>query len=220
VKQKGHKLLLDAMPAIIRRFPKARLLLVGQGAEEANLKAQVGQLGIGASVTFLGRRDDVRDLLHLSSAFAFPSVCAEGLPVAVIEAMAAGKPCVAWNVWPNPEVIEQGVSGLLVPPHEVQAFAEAVISVAEDTARGRRMGERGRLIIQEKFNLHRTVRQLEGHYCRWLQEVRRFENEITTSYERSVSLLPGTCRAAYADAGRPLLRRVGPGRPSHGAVDL
>lgn len=170
VPPKGQAYLIEAMPAILRKFPSARALLVGRGGEESRLREQAGRLNVESHVQFLGQRSDVKDLLQLSDVFVFPSLCAEGLPVAMIEAMAMRLPCVAWRVEPNPEVIEHGASGLLVPPLRVEALVDAVCSLAEQPDLRRRMGERGRATVEEKFNLRRIVKQWESLYERGLNE--------------------------------------------------
>jgi glycosyltransferase involved in cell wall biosynthesis len=162
--QKGHAGLLEAMPAVVRQCLSARLLIVGRGDEAARLKEQAARLNVQAHVRFLGQRDDVKELLQLSDVFVFPSLCAEGLPVALIEAMAMRKPCVAWRVEPNPEVIEHGASGLLVEPHSVEGFASAICALSTQADLRQKMGARGRAIVEEKFNLQRTVKQLESLY--------------------------------------------------------
>ncbi|MCS6860518.1 MAG: glycosyltransferase [Abditibacteriales bacterium] len=169
VPQKGQRYVIEAMPTILRKFPSARLLLVGRGEEEGRLREQAARLNVARHVQFLGQRSDVKDLLQLSDLFVFPSLCAEGLPVAMIEAMAMRLPCVAWRVEPNPEVIEHGASGLLVEPQRTEEFAEAIGALAEQPDLRRRMGERGRAIVEERFNVHRTVQQLEALYERGLQ---------------------------------------------------
>jgi len=170
VPQKGQAYLIEAMPAIRRQFPSARLLLVGRGDEERRLQEHAARLSVESHVQFLGQRSDVKDLLQVSDVFVFPSLCAEGLPVAMIEAMAMRLPCVAWRVEPNAEVIEHGASGFLVEPQGTEALAQAIGSLVERPDLRRRMGERGRAIVEEKFNLRRTVKQWESLYERGLNE--------------------------------------------------
>jgi glycosyltransferase involved in cell wall biosynthesis len=167
---KGHSYLLDALPAVVRQFPGTRLLIAGRGDEEARLREQAARLGIAENVQFLGHRPDVRDLLQVSDLFVFPSLCAEGLPVAVAEAMALERPCIGWKVEPNPEIIEHERSGLLLEPRRSDELAEAICRLAADPETRRRMGESGRRIVEERFNLDRTVRQLESHYQQRLLE--------------------------------------------------
>ncbi len=170
VPQKGQTYLIEAMPTILRKFPSVRLLLVGRGDEERRLKALAARLNVESHVQFLGQRNDVKDLLQLSDVFVFPSLCAEGLPVAVLEAMAMRLPCVAWRVAPNPELIEPGASGFLVEPRRPEELAKAICALTEQPDLSRRMGERGRAIVEEKFNLRRTVKQLESFYERGLNK--------------------------------------------------
>jgi glycosyltransferase involved in cell wall biosynthesis len=106
----------------------------------------------------------VRELLELSDIFAFPSLCAEGLPVAMIEAMASRKPCVGWRVNPNEEIIEDGHSGLLVEPGNVDAFANALCELAADREKLKCMGHHAYTIASSKFDLDRASKQLESFY--------------------------------------------------------
>lgn len=171
VPEKGQTYLLAAMPAIVERFPRAMLLLVGAGGEAEPLREQMTRLGLADHVAFLGRRNDVKLLLQISDVFVFPSVRAEGLPVAVVEAMATRKPCVAWRVPPNPEVIEHGASGLLLELRNTGALAEAVCELAANLSLREAMGTRGRAIVETRFNVCHTVKQLETFYEEGLRAV-------------------------------------------------
>ncbi len=163
VPQKGQRYLLEAMPSVLAQCPNARLLIVGTGELENTLKSLAVQLGIEGAVQFLGRREDVRELLALSDIFVFPSLF-EGLGVSLLEACGMGVPCVASRVGPIPEVIEDGVTGLLVPPRQPQALAEAILCLASDRERARAMGQRARQVAQERFSVSRMVGALEGLY--------------------------------------------------------
>jgi glycosyltransferase involved in cell wall biosynthesis len=120
--QKGVPHLIAAMPEVLRRVPRARLLLAGGGDMEDELKRQVLDLGLRRAVTFLGRRDDVPLLLQAFDVLALPSLW-EGLPMVVLEAMAAGCPVVASAVGGLPDVIQDRVSGRLVPAADPAALA-------------------------------------------------------------------------------------------------
>lgn len=170
---KGHRVLLDAVAQIAPRYPRLRLLLAGRGPDEAMLQQRTSELGLEKHVQFLGHRPDVRRLLQLSDAFVFPSLCAEGLPLALIEAMAASLPCVAWQVEPNPEVVEEGASGFLAPLRDVEQFAAGICALADNPARARAMGARGRAIVETKFNIRKAAVQLEDYYVRCTATQRR-----------------------------------------------
>lgn len=163
VPQKGQRYLLQAMPQVLASFPKARLLIAGEGPLRDSLEGLSQELGVTQQVSLLGRRSDVRDLLALSDIFVFPSVF-EGLGASLVEATGMGKPCVASRVGPIPEVVEDGQSGLLVPSCSPQALAEAIIELAGDRDRAAAMGRRGREVAQQKFRITPAIKQLEAVY--------------------------------------------------------
>src|SRR5512140_903092 len=117
--EKGHDILFQAMESLLSDFPRLRLIVVGEGDEHLKLEARAAQLRISPAVRFLGARDDVGDLLHAFDLVVLSShASVETLPLAVIEAMAAGRPVVATRVGSVGELIEDGVNGLLVPPSD------------------------------------------------------------------------------------------------------
>jgi|SRR5579859_138678 len=143
--QKRQTDLINAMPAILARVPGARLLLAGEGPTRPELDEQVAALGLGPCVQFLGAvtRAQLPELLAKSDVFVLPSIW-EGLPVALIEALSAGKPIVATDVGGNAELVTPGQNGWLVPPGNVAALAEAVVRIATDCEAARRMGAASR----------------------------------------------------------------------------
>jgi glycosyltransferase involved in cell wall biosynthesis len=163
VPQKGQRYLIQAMPAVLEKFPRARLLVAGDGPLSESLAALSRELGVAAHTSFLGRRDDVKDLHRLSDIFAFPSLF-EGCPNALMEAMVMGKPCVASCIGPTQEVMKDGDTGLLVPPQSPEAMAEAILRLSSDRQLARSLGLRARQLAQEKFTIARTIKQLEAVY--------------------------------------------------------
>ncbi|MFL6292708.1 MAG: glycosyltransferase family 4 protein [Thermoanaerobaculia bacterium] len=137
--RKGVEVLLEALP------PGARLLIAGDGEHRAALESKPG-------VKFLGRQDAgrVRGLLRGAAALVVPSIY-EGMPLVVLEAMAAGVPVVASRVSGIPEVVEDGVTGWLVPPEDPEALAAALAEVLEHPDEARRRGEAGRRRVDERF---------------------------------------------------------------------
>ncbi len=161
--QKGHRHLLDAWPAVTRDFPDARLLIVGDGSRRTALEAQAEALGIASSVTFTGFRADVARLLDAIDMLALPSLY-EGMPLTAIEAAAMARPVVATAVDGTPEVVEHGVTGLLVPPGNPPALRAALLTLLADPERARRMGEAGRRRTLERFDLSRQVEATAAVY--------------------------------------------------------
>ena len=165
--QKGQKYLIQAMPEVIQEFPRAHLLMVGDGPLRESLASLSRELGIEGHVTLLGRRDDVRSLLEVCDVFVFPSLF-EGLGGALVEATGAGKPCVATKVGPIPEVLEDGKSGILVPSQSPANLAAAIVRLAKDRKLVQAMGQRGKQIATEKFSIDRNIKYLEQIYERVL----------------------------------------------------
>ena len=162
--RKGQRFFLQAMADIVKKHEDVRYLVVGGGPLGDALKAQAESLGIGCNVVFTGERGDVPDLLRISDIFVLPSSIVEGLPVSVIEAMAAGLPVVATKVGGVHEVVEDGMTGILVPPEDPGAIAKAVLSLLADRDKAGRMGDEGREVFLEKFSSRAMVAGVEALY--------------------------------------------------------
>ena len=161
---KGIEELLQAAAKLRERFPRLRLVLAGVGDLRA-VEARAASLGIADAVEFpgwvVGERKQA--LLERASVFVLPSYV-ENMPVSVLEAMAAGLPVVATSVGAIPEVVEDGVSGVLVPPRDAQALAQAIERVLADPQRRRRMGEAGRARAERDYSVERVMPRLEAMY--------------------------------------------------------
>jgi glycosyltransferase involved in cell wall biosynthesis len=150
--QKGHRYLLEAMPALIERHPDVLVLIVGRtGHSTAELERIVDSLDISDHVRFLGHRTDIPDLLAAADMFVFPSVY-EGLGGAALEAMALGLPMVVSDVPALREVVEEGVNGIVVPPADAGALADGIDELLDDESLMARFGVRSREIFEEKFD--------------------------------------------------------------------
>ncbi|HEX7796193.1 MAG TPA: glycosyltransferase [Vicinamibacterales bacterium] len=156
VNAKGQRFLIEAMREVIVQFPNAVLLLVGEGPDQPAFEARVQELGLSTHVRFVGRRDDVPGLLAQSSVFVLPSF-AEGIPLALIEAMAAGKPVVATAVPGNVDVVCNDRLGVLVPPRDAHALAAAVCAVLADPARSAAMAAAGQAHVRAHFDIGRSI---------------------------------------------------------------
>ncbi|MBK8277156.1 MAG: glycosyltransferase family 4 protein [Nitrospira sp.] len=161
---KGHRFLISAMPEIIRRWPGAVLLVIGRGELEASLKAQAEQLGIGANIRFLGMRQDVPRLLSVLDAFVLPSL-SEGLSLALLEAMASGKPVVATAVGGNPELVDQGQTGFLVSSEDAGSLAIKLIELLQDPLMMQRFSAQGAKRVRQLFSLEQMVLQYRRLYA-------------------------------------------------------
>lgn len=161
--QKGHDILLRALRLLAPRFPRLRCLIIGDGPLEPWLKRQAGELGLSPYCVFTGARSDVADLLAVLEIAVLPSR-SEGLPFALLEAMALGKPVAATNVGGNIEVVEDGKTGLLTPPGDPDALADALAFLLEHPQEAVEMGQRGRVRVCEHFSLDRMIHALEDLY--------------------------------------------------------
>lgn len=163
--QKGHKYLLPAFAEVVREFPDARLAIVGEGWLRPALEEQAASLGLSQHVLLLGKRRDVADLMAACDAFVFPSLF-EGLGVALLEASYAGCACIATDTGPIPEIITDGVSGLLVPAMDSAALARALLAIARDRGLARRLGAAAAENARSRFRLTDKVAELEAFYSR------------------------------------------------------
>ncbi len=151
VYKKGFRYLLEAAPEILRRHPRARLVIGGGGELAGELAGQARELGVAERVSFPGMlsHDQVLELVAAADLFVMPSIRdpggnIDGLPIVVLEAMAAGRPVVATDVAGMPLAVADGETGLLVAEKDAAALAGAVSELLADDERRRRMGEAGR----------------------------------------------------------------------------
>jgi glycosyltransferase involved in cell wall biosynthesis len=150
--RKGVEVLLEALQELRSRHPEASLRIAGDGEHWGRLERRVAELGLGEAVAFLGTCDAgrVRGLLAGAAALVVPSIY-EGMPLVVLEAMAAGVPVVASAVSGIPEVVVDGETGWLVPPEDPEALADALGEVLAGPEEARRRGEAGRRRVDERF---------------------------------------------------------------------
>jgi glycosyltransferase involved in cell wall biosynthesis len=160
---KGHTDLLHAATVVSREFRTVKFLLIGDGAERARLEVMTAELGLGETVLFLGRRNDVPRLLACCDLFVLPS-SAEGLPNSVLEAMAAGLPVVATRVGGIPEIIDDGTSGLLVAPRDPQSLAAAILQLLANEEFARQLARAARDRACTQFGFDRLLSELDSLY--------------------------------------------------------
>jgi glycosyltransferase involved in cell wall biosynthesis len=162
--QKDYPIMLRAFARVHERVSRAVLLLVGRGSLQGETEALARELGLGASVWFLGVRDDIPELLNAADGYVMSSAW-EGMPMVLLEATAAGLPIVATRVGGNQEVVCDGESGFLVPPRDADALALAMLRLMEMPEVQRRdMGDRGREHVQSHYGLKRTIACWESLY--------------------------------------------------------
>jgi glycosyltransferase involved in cell wall biosynthesis/protein-tyrosine-phosphatase len=160
---KGHDTFLRAARLILEREPNARFVIAGGGPLEDDLAALASQLEVAHACRFLGPRADVYDLMSAMDIFVLPSRN-EGMPMAILEAMALGTPVVASAVGGLPEVVRDRVTGVLVPPGDERALADACLELARDREWARRLGAQGRRVVEEQFSHDHNGRALIDVY--------------------------------------------------------
>ena len=151
---KGVAVLLRTMVEVKKRFPEAHLTLIGDGTERPALQSLTARFGVEKNVTFVGPKSqsEVAEALRTTDLFVLPSF-AEGVPVVLMEAMASGLPVVATRIAGIPELVEDGVSGHLVPPGSAPALAEAIRALLDAPERWAAMGQAGRAKVDADFNI-------------------------------------------------------------------
>ncbi len=176
--QKGHRVLLKALPLIRACFPAIRVVCVGDGSLREELSAQSYALGLKDCVKFVGFQSNVEDWIALASATVLPSFY-EGLPLAAIESLAAGKPVLASAVDGTPEVVRHGITGLTFPPGNPEELAETVCRILRDPDLGRAMGQAGRRWVLEHFGLHQQIEKMQALYCAaWERRASRRQTKL------------------------------------------
>lgn len=161
--EKALDVLVRAAALLVRDLPRLRVLIVGEGEERAPLEALVQQHGLEEHVLLTGARTDVPDVLAALDVAVLSSDY-EGIPLSILEFMDAGKPIVATRVGGIPEVIEDGVHGVLVPPRNEAALAAAVGDLLRDADAAKELGARARDHCRREFSLDRTVERLQQLY--------------------------------------------------------
>jgi glycosyltransferase involved in cell wall biosynthesis len=161
---KGHGELLDAFRLLLEGHPGARLLLVGDGIRRREIEALATERGIRHLVVFTGMRQDVPALLSIMDCFVLASTRSEGVPQSLLQALAAEIPVVATAVGGIPEVVEDGKTGILVPPGDPRALAEGIRAVLRDPETARRRASMGHRLVAARFSREAALDRLLGLY--------------------------------------------------------
>lgn len=169
--EKGHDVLIDAAPEILRRYPDASFEFVGGGIERAALVARARDRGVLERITFAGHCDDVADRLAAAHLFVLPSR-SEAFPNAVLEAMAAGLPVIASGVGGIRELIEHEQTGLLIAPGDPRSLAAQISRVMADEALANRLSVAARADARTRYSFDRMVAAFDQLYCTELARVR------------------------------------------------
>jgi glycosyltransferase involved in cell wall biosynthesis len=177
---KGHSVLLNAMRQLVHSYPKLKLICLGEGQGEEELRILSERLGLTHCVRFVGYQRNVPEWLAAADINVLPTFY-EGLPLTVLEAMASGLATVASNVGGIPEAIEDGVSGLLVPPRDPKRLAEALSFLLRDVPARMRIGQVARERVVQKFGIEQQVSRTERMYVELCDALRSQATEWTAS---------------------------------------
>ncbi|MDP8959192.1 MAG: glycosyltransferase [Actinomycetota bacterium] len=167
---KGHQTLVAAAGLLAELYPQATIVSIGGEKHPGDLAAlhqEVARAGLGGRLRFLGRRYDALSFVAAADVFVNPAQV-EGLPVAVLEAMALERPVVATRVGGVPSVVRDGETGLLCDPDDPAALAVGMARLLEDGELAKRLGAAGRALVEGRHGLEAMVRTVEGHYHRVL----------------------------------------------------
>lgn len=163
--EKGLEFLVRALPAVRKRYPHAVLLIAGDGPEREALMALAHNLNVDEGVRLIGLRHDMPQILQLLDVYVMASV-SEGLPMGLLEALAAGRPIVATNVGGIPNAVAEGVNGRRVPPRDPEALATAILDVLDDQATRVRYGAESRRIFEDRFSADAMAKRYATLYMR------------------------------------------------------
>jgi len=203
---KGHANFLRAARLVLHKQPRAKFLIVGDGPLSAELQATDGALRIDGACLFVGHRTDVRDLLPAMNVFVLPSL-SEGIPMALLEAMALGVPVVATAVGGVPEVVRHRVNGLLVHSGDDRALADACVALTFDRDLAERLSANGRRTIEEAFSGTRSCEALTRVYQE-VASVRDAGDSGTPTRGRKRRQAPGFVPSVIRALTQRILHRV------------
>ncbi len=161
--QKGHIHLIDAIAALLPNHPQIKSVILGEGPLHAELQTRIDSLGIGPTMGLLGEQDEITAWLSAFDAFVLPSLW-EGIPNALLEAMALGLPVIATDVDGIPEALVHGLSGLVIKPGDPKAIATALQDLIEDKALSANLGNEAKKVVSENFTLAPMIERYEKAY--------------------------------------------------------
>lgn len=165
--EKGLNYLLEAFSQIVSKIRRINLVIVGQGPQTIKFKNRVRDLNLGNSVFFVGFQEDIESYIYCSEFLVHPSL-SETFSLVLLEAMALGKSVIATRVGGIPEIVKNGINGLLVKPRNSGQLVRAMINLLEDETKRKRMGEAGRNLFLQNFASEKMVHGTEAIYSKIL----------------------------------------------------
>ena len=167
--QKGHRYLIEAAPLVLERMPHTTFVICGPGELEDELRARSNELGIGRRIRFLGHRDDTPRVYAALDLFVLPSLW-EGLPYALIEAMAVGVPVVGTEITGVTDVIDPGKTGWLTPPADAEGLAETIVAALGQEGLSARMAQAAREMVVRGYSRESMLEALQAYYERLMED--------------------------------------------------
>jgi glycosyltransferase involved in cell wall biosynthesis len=167
--QKGYSYLIESMGIILDQYPEAKLLIVGTGELENEIKSQVNRMGLSQSIIFTGIRADIPSILAALDIFILSSLW-EGHPIVILEAMAAGVPVVATAVGGTPEIITAGETGILVQPRDPEGLSDAVMRLISNRELRTQIAQAGKKRALDFFTVENMTRRIESLYLLLLKQ--------------------------------------------------
>jgi glycosyltransferase involved in cell wall biosynthesis len=161
--QKGFKYLIQAVPEVLKEFPQAKELIVGEGPLRKELEALAERLNVKEHLVFAGFRSDIKEILSAIDILVIPSLL-EGFPIITLEGMATAKPIIATNIDGIKEQIIDGESGILIPPRDANAIGEAILKLNRDEKLAQKMGWKARKRVEKEFSAEKMVTTTEQVY--------------------------------------------------------
>jgi glycosyltransferase involved in cell wall biosynthesis len=169
VPAKGLEYLLNALPYLNEEFKNIKLLIVGEGSLVEELKKRAKKNNIFDNILFIGRRRDIPEILACINIFVMPSI-AEGLPNALLEAMAMGKPIVTTEVGGIPEIVKNGFNGLLVPPRDTVSLSKAIKELISNDQLAAKLGQAARDLVRDNLSIKAIAQKWQSIYLSILKE--------------------------------------------------
>ena len=169
VPAKGLEYLLNALPYLKEEFKSIKLLIVGEGSLVEKLKESAKKNNIFDNILFTGRRRDIPEILASINIFVMPSI-AEGLPNALLEAMAMGKPIVTTEVGGIPEIVKNGFNGLLVPPRDTLSLSKAIKELISNDRLAAKLGQAARDLVHDNLSIKAIAQKWQSLYLSILKE--------------------------------------------------
>ncbi len=170
--KKGHHILLDSIPAVLKEVPEMLFLIIGDGPQEKNIHEKIKAMELSEKVRMLGLRHDIPEILKAIDLCVLPTL-QESLPQSLLQAMAMEKPVIGSNVGGVGEAVQDGINGYLVRPGDPSSLADAIIKILQDKEKAKAMGKEGRKIVDRSFTVEAMSKKMFDIYASLCMDKRR-----------------------------------------------